>query len=78
VLININCEKKFYFRRMSITDDAYKFKFIDKKFESISGKENKDLLIKWFVIYFLVTPTFLYLMLLKGYERKIKNINVHF
>ena len=29
------------------TDDTYKFKFIDKKFESISGKENKDYLIKW-------------------------------
>lgn len=28
-------------------DDNYKFKFIDKKFETISGKENRDFLIKW-------------------------------
>lgn len=29
--------------------DSKNFKLIEKKFESISGKENKDFLIKWLV-----------------------------
>jgi hypothetical protein len=35
---------------MAVNEEKYFFKYIDKKYETISGKENKDYLIKWYVI----------------------------
>ena len=57
---------------MSTTEDVYKFKFIDKKFESVSGKENKDLLIKWLVIFFRLFFIFYILFNLRGMRGKLR------
>jgi hypothetical protein len=34
---------------LASSENMKKFSFIDKKFESISGKENKESLIKWYI-----------------------------
>jgi len=48
------------------------FTFIDKKFPSIYGKENKEFLIKWSVdFYFYLKVFFLNICYLKGNERQI-------
>ncbi|CAF1649536.1 unnamed protein product [Didymodactylos carnosus] len=61
------------------SDDTnqYRFQYLEKKFESIDGKQNRDYFIKWYVEIELLIASYYLRLLTQGNAWKTKVIYVH-